>query len=41
MAYSELHERKKIKNYVLLAVFLGLVVLFFTLGIIKFQSIGL
>lgn len=41
MPYSEIHKRKKIKNYTLMGVLLALVVLFFVLGVIKFQSIGL
>ncbi len=41
MPYSDLHKRKKFKNYTLMAVLLALVILFFVLGAIKFQSIGL
>ncbi len=40
MPYSELHRRKKIKNFTLLAVLLAVVALFFVLGVIKFQSLG-
>jgi hypothetical protein len=40
MPYSELHTRKKFKNTALFVVLVALVVLFFVLGVIKFQSIG-
>lgn len=39
MPYSDLHKRKKFKNYALLAFILALVVIFFVMGMIKFHSL--
>lgn len=38
MPHSELHERKKFKNYTLLLLLVGLVVLFFAITLVRFQA---
>jgi len=35
MPHSPLHEKKKSKNYAMLAILLALVAIFFTVGIVK------
>lgn len=40
MALSELHQRQRRKNYILLAVLLGLVAMFFTLTQVKLRAQG-
>jgi hypothetical protein len=38
MPHHVLHEQKKYKNYTMLAVLLGIIVLFFVLTIVKIQE---
>jgi len=40
MPYSKLHQKKKAKNYLLLAILCGLVVVFFAATIIKIQALS-
>jgi hypothetical protein len=38
MALSEMHQRQRRKNYILLAVLVGMVALFFTLTTVKLRE---
>jgi hypothetical protein len=35
MSYSTLHDKKKVKNYALLAILVGVISLFFILAMVK------
>lgn len=37
MPLSDLHKKKKVKNYTLMAILLATIVLFFFITIVKFQ----